>query len=118
MLPPESSSTLSLNAVAVCPTMVPSNGLTSAYTSVTAGPTGSVALSPVDAASVVVSAASASDVPASDVAASDVAAFVVPLLPVAVFGDCKPHAVMENTIAAHTIADKTFFFIRNPPVIG
>ena len=32
--------------------------------------------------------------------------------------DGKPHAVMENTIAAHTIADKTFFFIRNPPVIG
>ena len=33
-----------------------------------------------------------------------------PLLP-PVFGDCKPHAVMENTIAAHTIADKTFFFM-------
>ena len=57
---------------------------------------------------------------ASDVAdALDVgAAFVVPPLLPAVFGDCKPHAVMENTIAAHTIADKTFFFIRNPPVIG
>ena len=81
----------------------------------TAGPTGSVALSPEDAASVVVSASAASDV--ADALDVD-AAFVVPPLFPPVFGDSQPHAVMENTIAAHTIADKTYFFIRNPPVIG
>lgn len=51
----------------------------------TAGPTGSVALSPEDAASVVVSASAASDV--ADALDVD-AAFVVPPLFPPVFGDC------------------------------
>ena len=81
--------------------MVPSSGFTSAYTRVTAGPTGSV---PVESPASVAAALSVASVAA--------AASVVWLVVVsAASGAFSPQAVMETTIAAHNSADKTFFFM-------
>ena len=99
--PPDSSSTFSLNAVSVCPTIV-SSGLTSAITRVTAGPTGSPAAadSPLDS-----SFASAAVV-ASSLAASVAAAVVV------VSGDFNPHPASDPaTIAVQSAALNHLFFI-------
>ena len=95
--PPDSSSTFSLNAVSVCPTIV-SSGLTSAITRVTAGPTGSPAAadSPLDS-----SFASAA------VVASSLAASVV-----VVSGDFNPHPASDPaTIAVQSAALNHLFFI-------
>ena len=100
--PPDSSSTFSLNAVSVCPTIV-SSGLTSAITRVTAGPTGSPASA---LASSLVSSFASAAVVASSLAASVAAAVV------AVSGDFNPHPASDPaTIAVQSAALNHLFFI-------
>ena len=83
--------------------MVPSSGFTSAYTRVTAGPTGSV---PVESPASVAAALSV----ASAVASAAASVFWLVVVSAA-SGAFSPQAVMETTIAAHNSADKTFFFM-------
>ena len=106
MEPPESSSTFSLKAVSVCPTMV-SNGLTSAYTNVTSGSPEASGTSAV----AVLSFAASAVVSAAAVAAASVAAAYVAAAVVVVSGDFSPHPAREATIAALNARPKNLFFM-------
>ena len=104
ILPPDISSTVSLNLESVCPTMV-SSGLTSAITRVTSG------ISLVSAAaSVLASSAASPSVFAASVAGASVAAGAAVA---AVSGLFKPQPAREPaTIAAHNAVLIHLFFMK------
>ena len=107
ILPPDSSSTVSLNLVSVCPTMV-SNGLTSAITRVTSGMSLVSAAASVSAASVFDSSAASPSAFAASVGASVAAGAAV-----VASGLFKPQPAREPaTIAAHNAVLIHLFFMK------